>query len=367
MSTTETVSASSTPTLTDKQKFVLYKAVSGIKKENKLQQTIGGYAGSGKTTLMKYLTQFFPEFGVCAYTGKAANVQRRKGMARAQTIHSLIYRPVIEFGKLVGFDLATPDELGCKGFAVDEGSMVPKEIYEDMASYGLPMIFVGDHGQLEPIGTDFNLMKSPDYRLEEIHRNAGPIAKFAEKLRFGYGACSFNACEEVQFRNVRYLGVDDYLGVDQVICAYNKTRVSVNAECRAALGYSDLINVGERIMCLKNNKARSLFNGMQGVVTQLYEDPRTGRKLMDFEFDGTTYEGIWYDSRSFGREKNDIEYVGKDNPVPFDYAYCVTAHKSQGDEWGKVLVIEQKCKMWDHKRWAYTAASRAKEKVVWAS
>lgn len=106
---------------------------------------------------------------------------------------------------------------------------------------------------------------------------------------------------------------------------------------------------------------------MQGTVAALYEDDRTGRKLMDFESNDTLYTGIWYDTRQFGKEKPDTsDYIGRDNPNPFDYAYCITCHKAQGDEWNKVLVIEQKCDKWDHKRWTYTAASRAKERVVWA-
>ena len=40
---------------------------------------------------------------------------------------------------------------------------------------------------------------------------------------------------------------------------------------------------------------------------------------------------------------------------------------SQGDEWNNVMVIEQRSGMWSHKRWAYTAASRAKTKLVWVS
>jgi cytidylate kinase len=53
--------------------------------------TIGGYAGTGKTTL---IVEVAAELGyvVCAYTGKAANVLRMKGCA-AQTIHSTIYLP----------------------------------------------------------------------------------------------------------------------------------------------------------------------------------------------------------------------------------------------------------------------------------
>lgn len=350
--------------LTDKQKYVLYQVVQGIREEGLLQSSIGGYAGTGKTELIKYITKFFPNYATCAYTGKAANVLRRKEIP-ASTIHSLIYTPHYEFGVLLGFDLVARDALGCEGIIVDEASMVSADIYSDLMTYNLPMIFVGDHGQLEPIGSDFNLMKKPDYTLEEIHRNAGDIAMFAERLRKGFNALSFRGSEKVQFKSIRKLKDDDLVNVDQVICAYNKTRVETNARIRSALGFTGLLNVGERIMCLKNNKQLRLFNGMQGIVKNIYEDGR--RQYLDFEFDGDMYYGIRYDTKQFGKERPDQEqYIGKDYANPFDYAYCITAHKAQGDEWGRVLVMEQKCQNWDHRRWAYTSASRAKDGLVWA-
>jgi ATP-dependent exoDNAse (exonuclease V) alpha subunit len=54
---------------------------------------------------------------------------------------------------------------------VDEASMVTQDIFVDMRSYGIPMLFVGDHGQLPPISQDdFNLMSNPVVKLEEVHR-----------------------------------------------------------------------------------------------------------------------------------------------------------------------------------------------------
>lgn len=345
--------------LTDKQKQALYQIVTGLKNGSN-QITLGGYAGTGKTTLINYLTKFYPNYGVCAYTGKAANVLRKKGISGATTIHSRIYKPFFENG-VVYFDLA-PDP-GCDGFIVDEASMVSEEIYLDLKSFDKPMIFVGDHGQLEPIDSNFNLMLTPDYKLEEIHRNAGPIAKFAQHVRNGLNPRGFREeGSDVEF--VTNMSDELLTEVSQVICAYNKTRVSINTQIRNALGYEGVLNVGERIMCLKNNRHQGLFNGMQGTVVNLYRGPR-GRKLMDFEFDGFIYNGIPYEEDQFGQEKYKIKYGGGDSPNPFDYAYCVTAHKAQGDEWDDVLVVEQRCKNWDHRRWAYTAASRAKTKLRW--
>ena len=347
--------------LTDKQKYVLYKTVTDIK--NGVEEVkIGGYAGTGKTTIIKYLVKFFPDFGTAAYTGKAANVMRKKGIA-SSTIHSRIYKPTFENG-VVYWDL-TPD-LGCEGFIIDESSMVSEIIYDDLLTFNNQRIFVGDHGQLEPVDSKFNLMEKPNYTLEEIHRFAGDIARFAEYLRKGFSASSFK-CEDgtVEFRHDRehQIPMDLMLGVDQIICAFNKTRVNLNAKIRAAKGYTDILHVGEKIMCLRNNRKLALFNGMQGIVTHL-STGRYGRKFLDFQFDDMIIEGIPYDTSCFGQESYKIKH-GSDTPNPFDYAPVITCHKSQGDEFGSVLVIEQICKNWQHKRWAYTAASRAKEKLYW--
>lgn len=350
--------------LSNQQKNVLYKIVQGIK-TNENEITLGGYAGSGKSTLIKYLCRFFPDFAVAAYTGKAANVLRKKQI-HATTIHSRIYIPEILYGQLVGFDLASKEEVNCNGFIIDEASMVTEEIYDDLCSFNLPMIYVGDHGQLEPVGSNFNLMQNPMHRLEEIHRNANDIAKFAESLRKGKKSLHFRGTDDrVLLKPQKKITDDDLVDVDQVICAYNATRVDINKRIRSILGYSEKVQVGDKIMCLKNNQKLSLFNGMQGIVKRLYENSN-GLPLMDFEFDNILYTGIWYDKRFFNKEKPEFDYVSSENPNPFDFAYAITAHKSQGDEFEKVLVIEQKCKKWDHKRWAYTSASRAKENLIWS-
>lgn len=338
--------------LTPEQKEVVKK----IKHSEENIQTLGGFAGTGKTTVVKALSQLFPNHDVCAFTGKAANILRRKGLTDARTIHSLIYQPVMVDDKLT-FELKA--DLSNTGFIVDEASMVSQDIYHDLLSFGKPIVFVGDHGQLEPVGSSVNIMADPDYKLETIHRNAGPIAHFAEHIRKGNSASTFQGGSEVELVDA-YAVTDDLLAsVDQTICAYNKTRVSRNNQIRKILGYEGLINVGEKVMCLRNNRNVLVFNGMQGIVTKIH--PK--KPLFSFDSYGTIFEDIKYDRNQFGKEKSEFNY---DGPNPFDYGYCITCHKSQGDEWDSVLVFEQICDKWDHKRWAYTAASRAKEKVYWA-
>lgn len=54
--------------------------------------SLGGYAGTGKTTLAKHIAaNHGGEVRFAAFTGKAASVLRAKGCAGATTIHKLIY------------------------------------------------------------------------------------------------------------------------------------------------------------------------------------------------------------------------------------------------------------------------------------
>src|SRR5690606_26875707 len=64
--------------------------------------SLGGYAGTGKTTLIKEIVRHLQgRVRVCAPTGKAAHVLRCKGVP-AQTLHSLIYRTKVVRDPITG-------------------------------------------------------------------------------------------------------------------------------------------------------------------------------------------------------------------------------------------------------------------------
>ena len=351
--------------LSNEQKSVIQGILNVIK--SKPVVTMGGYAGTGKTTIIKHLHKVLPNYAVCAYTGKAANVLRKKGV-ESSTIHSLIYKPKMDENGHVATDkhgspifILNP-ELGAEGIMVDEASMVNREIYEDLMSFGKPIIFVGDHGQLPPIGSDINLMATPEFRLETIHRNAGPIAHFAEFIRNGFrpAAWAFRS-KEVQFVDKRY--VDPYFNkVGQIIVGFNKSRVDINRLIRKSAQFPDNWPIiGEKLMCLRNDKKLGLFNGMQGTVEHLFSKPKNN---MTFISDGNSYD-VLFDPQALNKERLEKNFH-KGDPLPFEFCYAITCHKAQGDEWNEVLVLEQKSGNWDFKRWAYTAASRAKKKLIWA-
>jgi exodeoxyribonuclease-5 len=340
--------------ITNEQKDVIRGVLKDLK--NKQYVTLGGYAGTGKSTIINILKNKLSNFAIGAYTGKAANVLRLKGMNDARTIHNLIYYPVKDEEETIW--LKCP-YIEFDGFIIDEASMVSKEIHEDLMSYKKPIIYIGDHGQLEPIGSKFNLMQDPDYKLETIHRNAGEIAYFADHLRQGNCPKKFDSSKKVKIINKSIIEDEHLLKAEQMICAFNKTRVSINNRVRNSLNLQEVINIGEKIICLRNNRKLQLFNGMQGIVTELHKFHR-----FSFISGEALYSNMLYDYNQFGKEKNEFEFLSDENP--FDYAYAITTHKSQGDSFNSVIVFEEKCDKWCHKRWSYTAASRAKKLLIWA-
>jgi exodeoxyribonuclease-5 len=325
---------------------------------------VGGLAGTGKSTLVCALSKALPGFAACAYTGKAAHVLRKRGL-EAKTIHSLIYLPDPRSDGSVRFELREKDKVDCGGFLVDEASLISRSLHRDLLSFGKPVVFVGDHGQLPPIGEDINLMASPDHILETLHRNAGVIANFAHHLRGGKPALEFPFKRSDELQVVKKTPEQMLTSVDQVICAFNKTRVQKNALIRKKLKRKGLLAVGDRVICLRNNHQLGLFNGQQGTVTRIYNDAKNRPFALDFHSDGQTFYRIPFDRDQLGKQYYDFSWSS--TQVPFDYGYCCTAHKCQGSAYDSVLVFEQECTRdgWDHKRWAYTAATRAKKLLLW--
>ncbi|WP_166820018.1 ATP-dependent DNA helicase [Thalassoroseus pseudoceratinae] len=368
------------PTLTAEQR----DARDYLVDDPSLIRRLGGLAGTGKSTLLGYVAKEFPRALAMTPTGKAAEVLRQKGLKNATTIHSAIYacheKPILdENGKEVKgkngkpltetiFGRKPPKFVEGDIFIVDEASMVTRKLYDDLRSYRRPIIFVGDHGQLEPIGDSFNLMEDAEVKLETIHRNANEIARFAGFLRDGNEARNWKSQEKLRQRKVYLTPTDKMLksdswGIfDQVITAFNKDRVILNQHYRDFLhNIQDEDNVpivGDRVICLRNNHKRGLANGMIGVVKRVDSDTC----YMVFETTNGVCHGVEYDPEQFNNPKSP-EFTRKHEA--FDFAYCITCHKAQGSEFGHVLVMPGECPYWSRERWAYTAASRAKSKLTW--
>ena len=252
-------------TLTKEQRAVVRRVLDWFVTGRDPDIRIGGLAGTGKTTIAGAIPEALglspDEVAYCAYTGKAADVlsRRLRGDTKASTIHRLIYQPVehhcrdcpvagggerchgascggcgVSFQRV--YDLGQVQLVIC-----DEASMVSEEIYEDLIDYDVPVVWIGDHGQLPPVKSDFNLMDEPDLRLEKVHRQAegSPILKLAAKARQGeripLAEYAPGVLKRVENGSLEW---SDERAEDQVIlCGYNRTRVAINRAIRDHRGF----------------------------------------------------------------------------------------------------------------------------------
>lgn len=134
-----------------------------------------GYAGTGKTSLLKAISEAVHDLGMqvelLASTGRAAKVLSKATGMQASTIHRRIYRATtasVEEGG--GFRL----DKGAKGtlFIVDEASMIGShggeatpfgsgDLLDDLLEYiwnceDCKLIMVGDEAQLPPVGCEIS-------------------------------------------------------------------------------------------------------------------------------------------------------------------------------------------------------------------
>jgi len=463
--------------------------------------SLGGYAGSGKSTLVSLVAEQVDLPAFCAYTGKATSVLRRKLRAAGTetvgaqkksregvmssdsrpycgTIHSLIYRPCdCREPKTVEIQKPCPEE-GCDGetswerslpvrsvctkghvglikseaafdalkaatkfvyvekvdgrcklcggkewlrrealdrhyglIIIDEASMVDDMMLRDLQSYGVPILAVGDHGQLPPVGGVGSIMKNPILRLEKIHRQAegNPIIALSKIIRetgkfpesMDGDAVTFGKLRFIeQLIEERYENASPARLLEMsLVCYTNKRRVGLNSTVRRVRGISrdgrDLPIEGEHVVCLRNIKEQSgrppVANGMRGVLQNdvKWKTVRNnrGEKISESEtqligsiaFPEDEIDALEYEmfAPQFQREKtyNSSEELAKETGVHsfsaagslFDFGYAMTAHKMQGSQVDDLVVVAERpgpVSNEDWARWAYTAATRAVKKLL---
>ena len=330
-----------------------------------------GYAGTGKTTLARHIADGVDgEVKYAAFTGKAASVMRGKGCHGASTIHSLIYRTRESGDEIPNFDLwdeapASKAEL----IIIDECSMVDPELGKDLLSFGVPLLVLGDPAQLPPIqGGGFFTEAEPDVMLTEVHRQAqdDPIVRLSMDIRAGeylepgrYGETEVVAKSDLDPQRV--------LDADQVLVGRNATRRAYNNRMRERRGFEgELPSAGDKLVCLRNNRKKGLFNGglwrvksraqskSKIVTMRVSPDEEFGHKVTKVSVRGECFEG-------------GIEGIPWEQRKPydeFDYGYVLTVHKAQGSQWDDVVLFDESFAFQDSRaRWLYTGITRAAKRL----
>lgn len=376
---------------TPDQILALEKMISWWRQPTNPYLTLGGYAGTGKTSLMSVFRQLLyklnPKTRVsfCAFTGKASQVledslrlhRSRVKEDSVSTIHSLIYAPIVDpRGGIIGWKLKP--SLKTDLIVVDEASMVDRQIWEDLLRFGLPILAVGDHGQLPPIKAGFSLMSRLDIKLETIHRQAAdnPIIKLSMLARetgkipignYGVGARKLDRYEAASASEVEeYIqsGSEELL----ILAGYNQSRIKLNQQKRAYLGFETVEpQAGDRVICLKNNRQKGIYNGMNGTINKIVDlDRKTYDTIIKMD-DGGIFEGKILKAQFNSLTTLSDQVHKKDEVELFDFGYALTVHKAQGSQAKKVLLFEERNKYMtdeDWRRWLYTGVTRAEEELV---
>jgi hypothetical protein len=384
--------------------------------------SVGGYAGTGKTTLARSLSHALgitPTFATP--THKAASVLHAKVDAPVGTYHSLVYRPVITYRCRKSRRVVVPnpdhacgrDECDCPDrfddcggvcysgcvidcepvfrrrevldgahtlIVVDEASMLTVEQVNDIRSFGVPVLLIGDHGQLPPVKAEMNpWMANPDAVLSVNHRqgDGSGIVTMAHAVRAGHrptaGSHGDVAVLDAQTHPEAVQSLLERFTVDgsrAVITWRNSTRVALNAALRGREGAPQ---PGDRVVCLKGCELPTVdhgdpvfvHNGALGTVA--FAGPvRRSVIMLHVELDTGETVQSWAAVAQFGKPEQ-LAYNGPGKPYgrdwqSWDYGYAITAHKAQGSEFDDVIVIDEN--PGDYSRWMYTAITRAAKRLV---
>jgi exodeoxyribonuclease-5 len=355
------------------QQDAALKAVSTWLKDKRGPQVfrLFGYAGTGKTTLARHLAEAIDgEVVFAAFTGKAALVLRSKGCSEARTIHSLIYRPRDLDSEEPSFVLnGESDAASASLIVIDECSMVDEELGRDLLSFGCKVLVLGDPAQLPPVkGGGYFTEAEPDAMLTEVHRQAAdnPIVRMSMIVREG-GHLDFG--DYGQSRVIPRSAIDAAAATraDQVLVGLNKTRRAYNQRLRALFGRLDpMPEVGDKLVCLRNDKKKGLLNG--GVWTVRTLAPmRSGKLRMGVSPEdepGRKPVRIAVLPQFFQGDE-DIPFGLRRTSDEFDYGYALTVHKAQGSQWDDVVLFDESWAFREHRaRWLYTGVTRAAARLT---
>ena len=346
---------------------------------------ITGGPGTGKTTVIKALIfalrHLNEEVQLCAPTGRAAKRMTETTGLEARTIHRMLeYNPSNgNFGR----DDSNP--VAATAIIVDEVSMIDVELMAGLLAAvhpGCRLILVGDKDQLESVGPGAVLRDLiaaevvPVARFTQIHRQAERSLIVVNSHRILNGnwfqtkqgsderadffflerttpeECLETLTEMIQYRIPRKFGLDPVRDVQVITPMYkgvlgaqnlNQTlQDALNPNGTAVKKGDRVFRVGDRVMQIRNNYDKEVFNGDVGFV------------------DGIAPDGLVVRMGDGRRVK-----YGDSDLDELTLAYAVTVHKSQGSEYpAVVMAVHTQHYVMLRRNLLYTGITRGKRLVV---
>ena len=158
------------------------------------------------------------------------------------------------------------------------------------------------------------------------------------------------------------------LGADQVLVGRNATRRAYNARLRERRGFAEALPMaGDKLVCLRNNRRKGLFNGGLWVVK---EKPRARRQIIRMHLNpdedlSTRMVKVSVRPECFTGEIDQFEWPQRKPYDEFDFGYVLTVHKAQGSQWDDVVLFDESGAFPDNRdRWLYTGATRAAKRLT---
>ena len=346
-----------------------------------------GGPGTGKTTVVKGILNVLEQAGcrilLAAPTGRAARRLADSAGHPAATVHRLLeYQPT---GDGLCFGKDDSDPLDAEAIIIDEASMLDITLTYHLLKAvpgGCRLIFVGDVDQLPSVGAGSVLKdmirsdKMPVVRLENVFRQAevSPIVRNAHKINRGQmpefitGTDSEFALEEfaneqdaAEFVARTYAQLTsggDWRRV-QVLTPMHKNPCGVQNLNKLLQKYlnppsankpevnipGNVLRVGDKVMQIRNNYEKDVFNGDIGRVIKI---------------DGKNVTVAFPE-----RPEGDYVTYAQGEVEELQLAYAMSVHKSQGSEYPYViLLMVQSHYIMLQRNLLYTAVTRAKEKVL---
>ena len=348
---------------------------------------VTGGPGTGKTTLVKAILAVFKaarrQVLLCAPTGRAAKRLSEVTGCEAKTIHRLL---AYDF-KSGTFQKNEKNPLDADVVIVDEASMVDTFLMYHLVkavSMTSVLILVGDIHQLPSVGPG-NVLRDmieskrvPVVFLKEIFRQAKESLIIVNAHRINHGSFPIlpdsNRDTVQDFYFIQQEDPEKVLSMILELCCEripNRFRLdplsdiqglspmhkgiigttNLNRVLQQALNPSDdtiermghTLKCGDKVMQIRNNYAKEVFNGDIGTISQIDRD----MQRITIKYDGKAV---------------DYEFAELDEIV---LAYAVSVHKSQGSEYEAVILpVMPQHYILLQRNLIYTGVSRAKKLVV---
>lgn len=346
---------------------------------------ITGGPGVGKTTIVKAILAVFDRARLAARlaapTGRAAKRMSEATRRQATTLHRLL-----EFDpKARAFSRNAKRRIDTDVLIVDEASMIDVELANAMLLAlpdGARLVLVGDVDQLPSVGPGAvlrDLIGSavvPTVRLTQIFRQAegSLIVENAHRIHDGLppgsasspegafhvirretGEQAADTIERVVTRNIpERFGLDPrrdvqvlvpmHRGDTGTIALNQRLQKALNPEGLSVTRFGRTIRVGDKVMQLKNDVERNVYNGDVGFVASI--DVEAHQLAVRFDED-----------REVVYEESDLDEL--------TLAYATSIHKSQGSEYPAVVIplLTEHFVMLSRNLF-YTAVTRGKKLVV---